>query len=181
MRALVVRASNTLSDLGTVQSQRSHTSRWQNTTSRALMTLTWLVRFGHIAAVSVWLGGYGAVLFVLVPLLQRHASEALTQTTLGFVRATAYAGTVALALGVFLITRTRGFAAFGHGEWGGLVLAALVITVALLGIGDAALRPALKRLAATGEPGRARLWATIDLGLLGLAYLLTTRTLYAAL
>ena len=48
-----------------------------------------------------------------------------------------------------------------------------------LGIGDGALRPALRRLAAGGDGGAARRWALIGLVLTVLAIGMMTRALYA--
>jgi len=55
-----------------------------------------------------------------------------------------------------------------------------IIAVALMGIGDGALRPVLRHLAATGDGQRARLYVGIGFGLTILAIGLMTRALYAS-
>jgi len=80
-----------------------------------------------------------------------------------------------------LITRTRGFAALGSGgEWGGIVISCIVIAIALLGIGDSGLRPAVRHLAATGDGRRPRRFAWIGFILTLLAIGFMTRALYAS-
>ena len=48
----------------------------------------------------------------------------------------------------------RGYGNLLRGEWGMLIGLSFLVAVALLGIGDGALRPALRRLASGGD-GRA--------------------------
>ena len=89
-----------------------------------------------------------------------------------------YAGTATIIFGLLLIMRTRGFSSLWGGEWGGIVLTSLAIAVVLLGIGDGALRPALRRLADTGDPGPARRWALVAFVLTVIAVALMTRAPY---
>lgn len=142
-------------------------------------TITWLVRWGHVASAALWVGGYALVALVIVPALGRGASAVLRDLAIAAVRVGTYAGTLTIGFGIALITRTRGFASVGGGEWGGLVLACIVAAIALLGIGDGALRPAINRLAAGGNGHAARRWAYIGLGLTVLAVGMMTRAVYA--
>ena len=144
------------------------------------ITLLWLLRFAHVLAASVWLGGYLALLLGFIPLLKRHTAPLLEQAAYRTVRIATYAGTATLFFGLLLVGRTRGYAAFGQGEWGIIVATCLGIAIAVLGIGDGALKPALRRLSATGNARRATAWTLAGLGLLSVAYLLMTKALYAA-
>lgn len=140
---------------------------------------TWLVRYGHVLSAGIWLGGYALLALVLLPRLEKQANETLLAVTLATVRLLTYAGTATLVFGLLLVTRTRGFARlFAGGEWGGIVVSGLLIAVALLGIGDGALRPALKQLPKGGAKP-ARRWAWIGFVLTVLAIGLMTRLIYA--
>lgn len=144
-----------------------------------MTTWSWLVRYGHVLGGATWVGGYALLALVVVPILARERSATLGQLAITAVRVLTYAGTLTIALGLLLIGRTRGYAQLLGGEWGVLVLASLVVAVALMGIGDGALRPALRRLALGGDPAPARRWALIGLVLTILALGLMTRTYYA--
>ena len=89
------------------------------------------------------------------------------------------AGTLTIGFGLALVTRTRGFAGSLGGEWGALVIASSATAIALLGIGDGALRPALRRLAEGDGGAAARRWALAGLALTALAVGMMTRALYA--
>ncbi|GAB4193273.1 MAG: hypothetical protein OHK0022_08030 [Roseiflexaceae bacterium] len=143
------------------------------------MTITWLIRYGHVLSGAFWVGGYALLALIVIPLMRRGANEALTQLTLAAVRALTYAGTLTIFFGVVLITRSRGTAALLRGEWGALIIASLVIAIVLLGIGDGALRPAIRRLAAGGDGRAAQRYAMAGLVLTVLAIGLMTRALYA--
>ena len=144
-----------------------------------MTTVLWLVRYGHVLSAAVWVGGYALLALVIVPLLTSSPNEALARMAINSVRVLTYAGVATIFFGIVLITRTRGFASVPRGEWGAIIIACAVIAIALLGIGDGALRPALRRLAA-GEDGRAaRRYALIGLALTALAVGLMTRALYA--
>ncbi len=95
------------------------------------------------------------------------------------VRLATYAGTLTIAFGLVLITRTRGTISLGRGEWGGIVISCFVIAIALLGIGDGALRPAINQLAAGENGGNARRFAVIGFVLTVVAVGLMTRAVYA--
>lgn len=143
-------------------------------------TLTWLVRYGHVAAGALWLGGYLVLAFVLVPALAKRDEEGvLERLTMTTVRVLSYTGTATIFFGLLLVTRTRGFDNLFSGEWGGIVVSCIVIAVALLGIGDSALRPALRRLKETHNVQPARRLALTGFALSLLAVGLMTRALYA--
>ena len=120
--------------------------------------ILWLVRYGHVLAGALWVGGYALLALVIVPLLAggNAANELLQRLAATVVRVLTYAGVATIFFGIVLITRTRGFANLFSGEWGAIVIACFVIAIALLGIGDSGLRPALRSLAATGDGRAAR-------------------------
>ena len=140
---------------------------------------TWLIRYGHVLGGAVWVGGYALLALVIVPLLERERSATLGRMAIAAVRVLTYAGTLTLGFGIALITRTRGFGSLFGGEWGALIIASFVTAIALLGIGDGALRPALRRLAAGQEGGAARRWAFAGFALTVLAIGMMTRAYYA--
>ncbi len=140
------------------------------------VVLTWLIRYGHVLSGAVWVGGYALLALVVVPLMTKETSTVLVRLAITTVRVLTYAGTLTIGFGIVLITRTRGVANLLSGEWGALIIAC---AVALLGIGDGALRPALHRISATGDAGPARRYALIGFGLTVLAIGLMTRALYA--
>jgi hypothetical protein len=142
-------------------------------------TVTWLVRYGHVLGAALWAGGYALLAFVIVPLLARAPGETLGRLAIAAVRLLTYAGTATIFFGILLIGRTRGMASLVGGEWGGIVIASFVTAVALLGIGDGALRPALRRLAAGGDGAPARRWAIAGFALTALAIGMMTRAVYA--
>ncbi len=125
-----------------------------------MVVLSWLIRYGHVVFAATWVGGYALLAFVIVPLIGKEASETLVQLAINTVRFLTYTGTLTIGFGIVLITRTNGFGNFFGSAWGGLIMTAFVIAIVLLGIGDGALRPAIKRLAKTGE-APARLWAIV--------------------
>lgn len=141
--------------------------------------ITWLVRWGHIVGAAVWVGGYALIALAIVPALSRGASDALRDLAITAVRVGTYAGTLTIGFGIVLITRTRGFASLFGSEWGALVLLCFVSAIALLGIGDGVLRPALNRLATGGDGRDARRWAFIGFGLTVLTIGMMTRAVYA--
>lgn len=144
------------------------------------ITVTWLIRYGHVLGGGLWVGGYALLALVIVPLLEKAPHEKLMQVAHHAVRLLSYTGTATIAFGLLLIFRTRGWASItSGGEWGMIVLSCAVIAVALLGIGDGALRPALRQLAATGDGRKARRYAWLGFGLTILAIGFMTRALYA--
>ena len=143
-------------------------------------TLSWLVRYGHVAFAAGWLGGYLGLALWVVPLLERERNAALGQVTIGAARLISGVGTVTMLFGALLIWRTRGYGNLIGGEWGMIVIASIVIAVALMGIGDGALRPALQQLIDTGDGSGARRWAYAGLGLTVIAIGLMTRAVYAS-
>ena len=117
-------------------------------------TLRACIGRGHLV------GGYALLAFLILPMLGKGASETLVRLAITAVRFLTYAGTLTIAFGLILITRTNGYGHLFGTTWGGLVIAAIVIAIALLGIGDGALRPAIRKSAMIGNAS-ARRWATI--------------------
>lgn len=142
--------------------------------------LTWLYRYGHVVAGAIWLGGYLVLAFLLIPALAKEGHERLLQLSNLTVRVLTYTGTATIFFGLLLVPRTRGYGSLLAGEWGALILTCMVVAVALLGIGDGGLRPALRRLAETGDAGAAQRLALLGFGLSVVAVGLMTRALYAA-
>lgn len=122
--------------------------------------LAWIIRYGHVLGAATWVGGYALLAFLIVPLLGKGASETLVRLAVTVVRFLTYAGTLTIAFGLVLITRTNGFDHLIGSAWGGLIIAGIVIAIALLGIGDGALRPAIRKSPLIGN-APARRWATI--------------------
>ena len=141
--------------------------------------ILWLVRYGHVLAGAVWVGGYALLALVIVPILEKRPEESLIQIAINSVRVLTYTGMLTIFFGIILIMRTRGFARLFAGEWGMLIIVCFVIAIALLGIGDGALRPALRRIDQLNNGKRARRFAMIGLVLTVLAIGLMTRALYA--
>ncbi|MEZ4736294.1 MAG: hypothetical protein R3E79_55115 [Caldilineaceae bacterium] len=144
------------------------------------LIVTWLVRYGHVLSGGLWVGGYALLAMVVMPRLQREVTAPLLSVTIAAVRLLTYVGTATILFGLLLITRTRGFATIMRGgEWSGIVISCLVIAIALLGIGDGVLRPALKRADKAGSLRRAQRWCWLALILSVLAIGLMTRAIYA--
>lgn len=143
------------------------------------LTITWLIRYGHVLAGAIWLGGYALLALVIIPIMRRGTNPVLDQLAMTAVRLLTYAGMLTIFFGVVLITRTRGTASLFTGEWGLLIGISFALAVALLGVGDGALRPALRRLAATGDGAAAQRYAVVGFGLTVLAIGVMTRALYA--
>ena len=144
------------------------------------MVVTWLVRYGHVLSGAIWVGGFALLAMILIPALQRQATELLVGLTIAVVRLLSYAGSATILFGLLLITRTRSFTTvFSGGEWGGIIVSCFVIALALLGISDGLVRPALKQAAKAGALRRAQRWAWVMLMLSILAIGLMTRAIYA--
>ncbi len=141
--------------------------------------LTWLVRFGHVAAAAMWLGGYLVLAFIMAPALKQNRNETLERAALLTVRVLSYAGTATMLLGLLLVARTRGYVNMMNGEWGMIVMTCFVIAFSLLGIGDGALRPALRRISEPGQVAKVQRLATLGFVLTVVAMALMTRALYA--
>ena len=145
----------------------------------------WIIRYGHILSAATWVGGYTLLAFVLVPFVAQSAGEqdlsaALGRVTITAVRALTYTGVLTIAFGLLLVTRTHGYDHLLGTRWGALILMAMVIAIALLGIGDGALRPALRRLAGgdVAAGATARRWALIGFVLTALAVGIMTGAVY---
>jgi uncharacterized membrane protein len=142
--------------------------------------ITWLVRYGHVLGGGIWLGGYALFALALVPLMEKEQNPTLVGAATALVRLISYAGSVTILFGLILITRTRGFGAILRGgEWGGIIVTCILIAFALMGIGDSALRPALRRVAETSDYRPVRRFAWIGFALTVIAIGLMTRALYA--
>ena len=142
-----------------------------------MLLLTWIIRYGHVLGAAIWAGGYALLAFLIVPMLGKGASETLVQVAIGAVRFLTYAGTLTIAFGIVLITRTNGFAQLFGSAWGMLIITAFVLAIILLGIGDGALRPAIRKSTTLGN-ARARLWAIIGFVLTVLAIGVMTGATY---
>lgn len=139
--------------------------------------LAWIIRYGHVLGAATWVGGYALLAFVIVPMLGKGASESLVRLAVAAVRFLTYAGTLTIAFGIILITRTNGFGQLFGSAWGTLILTGIVIAIALLGIGDGALRPAIRSSGVQGN-ARARRWALIGFILTVLAIGVMTGATY---
>ena len=129
------------------------------------LLVTWLLRYGHVAAGAMWLGGYLVLAFVMIPALARERDERLEHLTHFTVRVLTYVGTATLFFGMLLVTRTRGYGVLLEGEWGTIIILCFILTIVLLGIGDGALRPAIRRMKDTGDIRPARRLALLGFGL----------------
>jgi hypothetical protein len=143
-------------------------------------TLTWLVRYGHVLFAASWLGGYLGLALWVIPLLERERDTSIGKLAVGAARTISAIGTITMLFGALLIWRTRGYGNLLDGEWGMIVITSIVIATALMGIGDGLMRPALARLAETGDGADARRWVYVGLGLTALAIGLMTRAVYAS-
>ncbi|GCE50296.1 hypothetical protein EI42_04774 [Thermosporothrix hazakensis] len=133
------------------------------------MFFSWLIRYGHVAAATLWVGGYALLAFVIIPLIGKGASEVLTRLAVTTLRVLTYTGTLTMGFGLILITRTRGFPHLFGSAWGSLIITGFVIALMLLGLGDGALRPAILAIPGTGDNTRARRFAIIGFVLVVLA------------
>ena len=143
--------------------------------------ITWLVRYLHVMGAAFWVGGYLVMAFVIVPRLAREPNESLARAALLATRVLSYSGVLTIVAGLVLIARSRGYGQLFRGEWGGIVVASAILALAMMGIGDSGLRPALRRVVA-GFPesaAAARRWALLGLlaGVLALGSM--TRAIYA--
>ncbi|QBD75873.1 hypothetical protein EPA93_07570 [Ktedonosporobacter rubrisoli] len=123
-----------------------------------LLFVSWLIRYGHVIGAATWVGGYAFLAFFIVPLVGKEPSETLIRLAIAIIRTLTYTGTLTMGLGLVLITRTRGFAHLFGSAWGGLIITGFVIAIALLGLGDGALRPTIIRSKEKGD-SKARRWA----------------------
>jgi len=93
------------------------------------------------------LGGYGVMLLVIVPHLSRERHETIRAIGLATARVLSLAGALTTVVaGLALIWRTRGYGSLLGGERGGIVITSIVLALVLGAIGDAGLRPAIRRL-----------------------------------
>src|SRR5262245_29075005 len=116
--------------------------------------ITWLARTLHVVGAAIWVGGFAVLAIALVPALAREPQEAVRRVTLAAVRITSFAGALTVIAGLALIARSRGYSTLlTGGEWSFTVITAAILAVAMGAIGDAGLRPALRRI--SPEIGRA--------------------------
>lgn len=144
--------------------------------------LTWGVRSAHVLGAAFWLGGYAIMLLVFVPYLARERNETVRQLALATARIISFSGALTIVAGFTLIWRSRGYSTILlGGEWGGIVVAGMVVAFAMMGVGDNGLRPALRRLdpESPASVGPVRRWAVIGLALGIVALLMMTRAIYA--
>ena len=80
--------------------------------------LSWIIRYGHVLGAATWVGGYALLAFLIVPMLGKGASETLVRLAIVAVRFLTYAGTLTIAFGVILITRTNCFGQLLGSAWG---------------------------------------------------------------
>ena len=144
--------------------------------------VTWLVRWLHVVGAAFWVGGYAVMALVVIPMLARGGHDTVRVVALEATRVVSYSGTLTILAGLFLVARTRGYGRLLGGEWGAIVIVCAVLALAMMAIGDAGLRPALRRLwpDGGGSAGAARRWAVAGLlvGVAAMAFM--TRALYAA-
>lgn len=145
------------------------------------MLISWLARFVHVAGAAIWVGGYAALVFGLIPRLGNGGGETMRAAALAVARIVSMAGVVTILGGLLLVAYTRGYGAIAGGEWGGNLIIGIVIAIALMGLGDGALRPAIKRAGPTAldAVAKARRFAMIGLVLSLIAIAIMTRMPYA--
>ena len=143
--------------------------------------ITWAVRAIHVAGAAVWVGGFAVMLLAIVPSLARERNEGVRSIALATARVISIAGAVTVIAGLAMIWRSRGYGFLLVGEWGGIVTTSIVLAVIMGAIGDAGLRPAIRRLGpdAPGGVAAVRRWALAGLIVGALAVLLMTRAIYA--
>ena len=130
-----------------------------------------LVRYLHVAGAVVWVGGYAVLALAIVPRLTGGSLAPISASALATSRLMSIAGAVTMVGGLILIPLTRGYGSLGT-QWGISLLVGIVLSVAMMGFGDGALRPALRRVGEgdVAAIGPARRWATLTF-LLGLVVL----------
>ena len=133
-----------------------------------MQVVSWFIRYGHVLGATTWVGGYALMAFFIIPFIEKGEREALIPLAINIVRFLTYTGTLTMGFGIVLITRTNGFANLFGSAWGGFIITGFVLAVVLLGIGDGALRPAIRRMRAEGGAA-ARRWAIIGFALTVLA------------
>lgn len=121
--------------------------------------MAWFFRFLHLAGGIAWLGTYVVLVSAMLPQF-KSGEERVKAGILQALRLASTAGAVTILAGLGLVSVTRGFDAFGRGEWGGSVAGSLLLSVALLGIQDGVIRRAIKR----DGVEKARKWAAVLLG-----------------
>lgn len=143
--------------------------------------IAWAVRAVHVSAAAIWVGGFAVMLLAIVPHLARERNEPVRAIALATARVISIAGAVTVIAGLVLIWRTRGYGFLFVGEWGGIVISSIVLAIVMGAVGDAGLRPAIRRLDpdSPGAVAAVRRWALVGLVAGVLAVLLMTRAIYA--
>jgi putative copper export protein len=143
--------------------------------------LNWLVRSLHVLGAALWVGGYAVLALVILPALARYPQEPILRLAQAATRLLNVAGTLTIVGGLILVTRSRGYGFLLAGEWGGIVIGAILVAVVLMAVGDGALRRALGRVGAGdgGAAAAARRWALVGLALAVVALAMMTRAPYA--
>jgi putative copper export protein len=143
--------------------------------------ITWAVRAIHVASAAIWVGGYAIMLFAIVPYLAKERNETIKALGVTTVRVISMASLVTVLAGLAMIWRSRGYGMLLAGEWGGIVISSIVVAIVMGAIGDAGLRPAIRRLDPDlpGGVTAVRRWALAGLVLGIFAVLLMTRAIYA--
>ena len=143
--------------------------------------ITWAVRAIHVFGAALWLGGFAVMLLAIVPHLARERNEPVRAIALATARVISIAGAVTVIAGLVLIWRTRGYGFLFVGEWGGIVISSIVLAIVMGAVGDAGLRPAIRRLDpdSPGAVAAVRRWALVGLVAGVLAVLLMTRAISA--
>jgi putative copper export protein len=144
--------------------------------------LTWFTRFLHVLGAAFWVGGYAVMALVVIPRLADGPREPILRLSLVAARLLSFSGGLTILAGLFLVARTRGYGRLLGGEWGAIVISTAILALALMAIGDAGLRPALRRLTpgAGGNAVVAQRWAVAGLLVGVVALALMTRALYSA-
>src|SRR5687767_12303555 len=121
------------------------------------------------------------MLLVILPHLARARDESIRQLALTTMRVISIASLLTVVAGFVLIAWTRGYGFLLVGEWGGIVMSSLVLAIVLGAIGDAGLRPALRRLNPEAADGltAARRWTIAGISVGIVILLLMTRAIYA--
>ncbi len=165
----------------TARRVRSCARLWLKVSALIDQVLTWVVRAIHVFGAAVWIGGYAVMLLAIVPYLARERSETVRGLAMATARVISFAGALTVIAGLLMIWRSRGYGFLFVGEWGGIVVTSFVVAIAMGAVGDAGMRPAIRRLDPDHPEGVTvvRRWAIAGLSLGVLALLLMTRAIYA--
>lgn len=128
----------------------------------------------------MWVGRYALLSSSIAPSPRKERDERLGRIAIAIVGVGTYAGTLTLAFGGVLISRVPvDYGSLVGMMWGTLVVSSIVAAVAPLGLGDAGLRRAIRRLAG-GHEGVAQHRVSAGLAPAGLAHGRTAAAVYAS-